>query len=475
MNGPGRDDFTELEAMFGRPRPDASARTRPHGFEERDPYLPDPRQTETPVVTAADAAAARTRRFRRRAVAASIALVVVAIVGTYIPVTLLAPVPVPTVSLNTPAVALPTEAALTLPPAMESAVSITGGDDFEALTGTKEMVGTSGGDRALPIASISKLISALVILDRKPLSSVDDLGPTLTFSKADHDLYDKYYVLGASIQPMKTGSQMNERDVLKTMLIVSACNYAEAAATWAYGSQDAFVAATKKWLSGHGLSNTRIVEPTGVDPRNISTPGDLVALGKIAHADPVVSKIVAMAKLNVPEMSNIGNNNDLLGIDGVDGIKTGTLDDSGSNLLFSAAVDIGRGAPVSVIGVVLGGASRDEVDSAVRMLIKSLKGGFHEVPLIEADTTIGTYSTAWGDRATVVTESGTSLFTWSNQAITAKVNSAPVRHGKSGTVVGEIEFASPTNQAQVPLVLRGAIREPDAWWRLTHPQRLFAH
>ena len=40
--------------------------------------------------------------------------------------------------------------------------------------------------------------------------------------------------------------------------------------------------------------------------------------------------------------------------------------------------------------------------------------------------------------------------------------------------MGEIEFASPTNHAQVPLVLRGAIAEPDAWWRLTHPQRLFA-
>jgi len=470
VTGPGRDDFTELEAMFGRPRPDASARPHPRGSQPIESAPHDP-----PVVSAADVAAARKRRNRRRAVAASVGLVIVAIVGTYIPVTLLAPVPAPTVALSTPTVALPTQAALSLPPTMESAVSITGGDDFEALTGSKEMVGTSGGDTALPIASISKLISALVILERKPLSSVDDAGPTLTFSKADHDLYDKYYVLGASIQPMKTGSQMSERDVLKTMLIVSACNYADAAATWAYGSHEAFLAATKKWLSAHGLGNTRLVEPTGVDPRNVSTPADLVALGKIAHADPVVSKIVAMARLNVPEMSNIGNNNDLLGTEGIDGIKTGTLDDSGSNLLFSAAVDIGRGTPVNVIGVVLGGASRDEVDAAVRILITSLKGGFHDVPLIEADTVIGTYSTAWGDQAKVVTESGTSLFTWSNQAITAKVDSAPVRHGKSGTVVGEIEFASPTNHAQVPLVLRGAIAEPDAWWRLTHPQRLFAH
>jgi D-alanyl-D-alanine carboxypeptidase (penicillin-binding protein 5/6) len=257
------------------------------------------------------------------------------------------------------------------------------------------------------------------------------------------------------------------------MLIVSACNYAEAVSTWAYGSQQAFLAATKKWLAAHGLNNTRIVEPTGVDAHNVSTPADLITLGKIAHADPVVSKIVAMPKLNVLALPNIGNNNDLLGTNGVDGIKTGTLDGSGSNLLFSASVDIGRGAPVSVIGVVLNAASRDEVDASVQTLITSLTSGFHEVPLINAGVVIGSYRTAWGETAQVVTGEGTSLFTWSNQAITAKIASKPVTRGKTGTVVGQVEFASATNTAQVPLQLKGTIGPPDAWWKLSHPQRIF--
>ena len=460
MSDDRRDEFSELSAMFRR-------------AEAGAPPSPTATVAAAQPPSPQDVAAARKRRIRRRIVAGSVALLVVAVVGSYIPLALLAPVPAPTVTLSTPTVALPTAATLNLPPQIETAVSITGGDDFAALTGNTEMVGSSGGEAALPIASISKLVTAMVVLDRKPLANADDAGPTLTFSKADHDLYDKYYVMGASIQPMKTGLQMSEQDALKMMLVVSACNYAEAVANWAYGSQDAFLSATKKWLAAHGLNSIRMVEPTGVDARNVSTPADLVALGKLAHANPVVSKIVGLHMLNVPDMSNSSNNNDLLGIDGVDGIKTGTLEGAGSNLLFSASVDVGRGAPVSVIGAVLNAASRDEVDAAVRQLIRSLKGGFHDVPLIDADKVMGSYTTAWGDTAKVVTGEGTSLFTWSNQAITAKVSSTPVRHGRSGTVVGEIEYASPTNKAQVPLVLKGTIAEPDAWWRLSHPGRLF--
>ena len=466
MTGPGRDDFTELEAMFGRPRPDASARPHPRGSQPIESAPHDP-----PVVSAADVAAARKRRNRRRAVAASVGLVIVAIVGTYIPVTLLAPVPAPTVALSTPTVALPTQAALSLPPTMESAVSITGGDDFEALTGSKEMVGTSGGDTALPIASISKLISALVILERKPLSSVDDAGPTLTFSKADHDLYDKYYVLGASIQPMKTGSQMSERDVMKTMLIVSACNYAEAVSDWAFGSQTAFLAAARKWLAANGLSHTKMVEPTGLDARNTSTPGDLITLGKLAMANPAVARIVAQRVLTGPNVQGMANTNDLLGTDGITGIKTGTLA-QGSDLLFSATLDVGAAKPLSVIGVILGGASHDSVDGHVTSLLASIKAGFHPVTLGTRGQVVGTYSTPWGASARMVLDHDASVLTWSDTPVTAKLTTSALRTGADGEKVGTVTWTAGASTVSMPLVLKGRITPPTAWWRLTHPFEL---
>ena len=109
-----------------------------------------------------------------------------------------------------------------------AAISVTGAEQY---LGAEGIHLTSGPDDPRPIASTSKLITALVVLDAHPLADADDPGPTITFGKADHDLYDKYYVLGAAIVEMPTGSSMSLHDALATMLIPSASNYAEAVST----------------------------------------------------------------------------------------------------------------------------------------------------------------------------------------------------------------------------------------------------
>ena len=103
-------------------------------------------------------------------------------VGAYVPLTLLSPLdralasvaetPLPALTVSTPV----------FPDYGASAVGAVGFDGVLAAGGTAA---------PLPIASISKLITALVVLDAKPLTGTDP-GPTLTFSKADHDLYDQY-------------------------------------------------------------------------------------------------------------------------------------------------------------------------------------------------------------------------------------------------------------------------------------------
>jgi serine-type D-Ala-D-Ala carboxypeptidase (penicillin-binding protein 5/6) len=47
---------------------------------------------------------------------------------------------------------------------------------------------------------------------------------------------------------MPAGSSMTEHDAIETMLVVSACNYAEALAGWAFGSNTAFLRAAKTWI-----------------------------------------------------------------------------------------------------------------------------------------------------------------------------------------------------------------------------------
>lgn len=306
-----------------------------------------------------------------------------------------------------------------------------------------------------------------MILEAKPLAA-GEAGPTITFGRADHALYDKYYVLGATIAEMPTGSSMSQHEALEAMLVVSACNYAEAVTTWAFGSQSAFLRATRTWLAAQGLAGTVIVEPTGIDARNTSTPSDLITLGKIAMANPVIAEIVGMSMLEVPNIPPRLATNDLLGRDGITGIKTGTLEPTGSNLLFSATVDVGLRQPLDVVGVILGGYTHESVNLDVRALLASIRAGFHTVTLGDRNQVIGRYSTPWGETAQIVLGQSARVFTWSDTAITSTFEIDPITTGDKGDAVGEITWVAGPHTVTVPLVLAGDIEPPDTWWRLTH-------
>jgi D-alanyl-D-alanine carboxypeptidase (penicillin-binding protein 5/6) len=347
---------------------------------------------ETPGDSERDAVdPARRRRRRRRGLLITVLVLTVVFGGSggYVAWALNAPVPDPVASLSPPPQAdVPAPAAIVLPSQGAAAVSIAGADEYLGAAASG-IWASSGTDEPRPIASISKLITALVVLDARPLASADDPGPTITFDKAAHDLYDAYYVRGATIAAMPTGSSMSEHDALAMLLIPSASNYAEAVSTWAFGSQGAFVNAARRWLAANGLAGTTIVEPTGMSPRNTSTPADLIALGKIAAANPVVAHLAGLSSLSLPGPGTVLNTNNLLGVDGVTGLKTGNLGENNYNLLYTATLDVGGAKPLSVTGVVLGGATHQAVNDSVRTLFASIRDGFHRVPLPADGTELG--------------------------------------------------------------------------------------
>lgn len=445
-----RDEYHDLAEMFER--------------SQVESYRPDP---SDPVW-----AKKRSRRRRRRLIAAGVVfLLFAAAVGTYLPLTLLAPVAATPAAFAEPVVEVPAALAFPVLPAMATAVSVTGADEFPAVAGVDGILNATGGNEPRPIASISKLVTALVILAAKPLEP-GQAGPTLSFGKAENDTYDKYYVLGATIAPMKIGSSMSQHDALAMMLMVSASNYAEVTSTWALGSQAKVHSATTKWLADNGLTGTTMVEPTGIDPRNVSTPTDLIKLARLAMANPVVAEIVGTKNAQLGSLGMQSNRNGVLGVDGIDGIKTGTLDEAGSCLLFSAVTDVGLDAPVTIVGVVLGSANSASAGDTARSIIATIKSGFHTVPLIAADDQLGEYFTPWEDSAQIVAGEGASVLTWSDTPVTMTSTIDPVGIAKDGTDVGSITFTAGARTATVPLELSGAINGPGGWWRLTHPREL---
>jgi len=249
-------------------------------------------------------------------------------------------------------------------------------------TGFPESLRTSGDTEPRSIASITKVVTALVVLDEKPLERGAP-GPRIRFDARMQALYAEYLAQDGEVAPMPDGLRLSEHQTMQVMLMKSANNYAGALALWAFGSMSAYERAASAWLDEHGLDHTTIHEPTGLDPGNRSTATDLVRLGQLALADPVVAEIVATKRVDVPGVGTIENSNKLLGLDGVEGIKTGTLDEAGACLLFAATYERG-GRDVTVVGVVLGGVDHDALDVDVRRLLESVADNFQVVTLTHA-------------------------------------------------------------------------------------------
>jgi D-alanyl-D-alanine carboxypeptidase (penicillin-binding protein 5/6) len=418
-----------------------------------------------------DPAVRRKRRRRGLIITAVCFVLLLAVTGGYTGWALTAPVDPPAVAARAPQVPVGDPVATVTPTAAASAISIAGADAYlgEAASGTWSATGTG---EPLPIASITKLVTALVILDAAPLTSADDPGPTITFGEADHDLYDEYYVRGATIAPMPTGTSMSLHDALAVMLIPSASNYAEALSSRIFGSQNAFLSATRDWLVANGLTGTTVTEPTGISPGNTSTPADLLAIAKLAAAHPAIAQIVATPSVSIPGAGQLHNTNSLLGTAGITGLKTGNLGEGTHNLLYTAKLDVGAADSLAVTGVVLGGSSRESVNATVIAALDSIRSGFHQVPVATDGQEVGSISTPWGSAAKLVIGESASIFTWSDTPIelTMDIDTPPTY--RDGTVVGSVTWTAGPNTVTAPVKISGSVDPPTEWWRLTHPSEL---
>lgn len=404
----------------------------------------------------------RRQILRRRRVAVFGALAIV--VGTvfYLPMTLLAPLGPVEAAVAPVELTEQPAAALEWPALGTSAVGA---------VGYASTLGTGGSAEAAPMASITKIVSALVVLEAKPLA-VGDAGPDIAFTAKDVAIRDAYRAVNGSTEPVTPGMVLSQRQVMDVMLIESANNYAESLVTWAFGSVGEFLPVANAWLATNGLDSTSLSDPTGMSPQNVSTASDLVALGKLALANPVVAAIVGTAKEEVPVVGTISNSNSLLGIDGIKGIKTGTLDEAGACLLFASDVVVGD-TTITIVGAVLGGVNHKALNQTVRTLLADVGRSFHDVPLTTVGESFGSYTTPWGDTSALVAAKGANVVVWADTPILTATRVDPVGVAEKGTDVGEVTFTVAGETITVPLELASTIEDPGPWWRLTNPAALF--
>jgi D-alanyl-D-alanine endopeptidase (penicillin-binding protein 7) len=132
-------------------------------------------------------------------------------------------------------------------------------------------------DAVLPIASITKLMTAMVVLDANlPL----DEPVTVTSQDVDG--------IKRTRSRLRLGTTLTRGELLKLALMASE-NRAAAALTRAYpGGPPAFVAAMNRKATELGMRSTRFVDGTGLSSENVSTAHDLVRLVSAAHGHALI-------------------------------------------------------------------------------------------------------------------------------------------------------------------------------------------
>lgn len=395
---------------------------------------------------------------RRRLFVGTAILVLLGVVG-YFPVTLLTPLEsasavvaeLPPVRVDAPALSWPDNRATAIARADESGI-----------------LAAEGTSAPHAIASITKVITALVVLDAHPLPNAGDTGPQITLTQRDRDLYDSYLSAGGLVQPVTVGETLSERELLEITLVSSANNYAHTLAVWAFGSETRFIDATHRWLEQQGLTDTTITEPTGMDPRNTSTVADLIQLGRLATSDPVVAAIVALPELQNESLGKMENSNKLLGSYGVTGIKTGTLDAAGACLLFTADLVVGSHT-VKVVGVALGGVSHKIQYPQLAEFLRSVTDHFSEITLATEGEPFADYRTSWGEEAQAVAAETVTALVWGSASAALTVETRPVSVLHAGAEIGRAAFDLHGTKYGVPLVLSSGLSDPGPWWRIARP------
>lgn len=328
---------------------------------------------------------------------------------------------------------------------------------------------SASSDDVDAMASVTKLITALMVLDERPLAAGEQ-GEAREIAYADRVDYWSFLGRGESALDVPVGGTLTEYQLLQGTLIASAGNYADMLVRDLWPTDESFAAAAREWLDGHALDGITVVEPTGIDRGNTSDPASLVRLGEIAMANPVVAEIVGTRTAEIEGVGEIENTNPLLSDDAVAGIKTGGLIGH-YNLLAAQDVAVGD-TTLRVYAAVVGQPTEELRASATADVLSQLAGEVSASQTLAAGTVVGTATTAWGTEADVVTTADTAVLLWNGASATAAADLALGDARGEGDELGTVTLAGPWNSAETTAALTGDLGEPDGWWRFTHPLEL---
>ncbi len=232
--------------------------------------------------------------------------------------------------------------------------SFTWPDKGEAAVGIQGegVIAHSPRQRIVPIASMTKMMTAILILEDHPLRP-GEAGPSVSLTAADARAWVTDSQNGDSVVPVRAGERLSEFQLLEALLMSSGDNIADILARWDSKSIGAFVAKMNRRARALRLSHTVYADPSGVSARSRSTPSEQILVAGELMRSPIARQIVDQKSIAFPVAGTIPNFNPALGTDGIIGVKSGFTHAAMGCLAVATMRTVG-GREVMLIAVATG-------------------------------------------------------------------------------------------------------------------------
>jgi serine-type D-Ala-D-Ala carboxypeptidase (penicillin-binding protein 5/6) len=388
----------------------------------------------------------RRHRGRRWAILLALLLVVLA-VGAFVGVRLRSPEPAPAVTASLARTVHVPAHTVTLPwpTTGQGAIAVPSiGIDV-----------ASAPEKAAPVASLTKLMTAYVVLHDHPLV-LNQPGPMIAVTQAEVDDYDNATVNDDSNAEVTLNEQISEAQVLGGMLVHSADNFADLLATWDAGSIPAFVAKMNATASRLGMTNSHFADASGVDPGSMSTASDLLKVAALDMANPTFASFVDMSSITLPVAGTISTYTPLLGLQGVIGVKSGFTSQAGGGDVLAVNRTV-HGKSVLLLAAVTGQTGPVVLAQAglhALALVDALAPLIGSAQVLAPNLVVAHVGEA-GHRLSAATAAPVSMLTWPGVRATRVF--VPARHvadqARRGTRVGTVVVTVGGQRVDVPVRL----------------------
>jgi len=337
--------------------------------------------------------------------------------------------------------------------------------------------GFSASDNAdvLPIASLTKLMTAYLMLKALPLQAGQS-GPCWSVTHADADLYEGDRATDQSSVLVEPGEQLCEYQILEGMVVHSASNFTTIAvelvnkyapASLQLQTPAAFITAMNETASQLGMVNTTYVDSSGFSPANVSTASDVLLLTKRIMQNPVFATVANMSSATFPYAGTVGTFTPELGSYGVVGVKSGRTSAAGGCDAMARTLSI-DGHTQTVYVVVLGQTGDNVLSVAGQAALRlsdSVVAGLSNA-VIPRNLEVG-HLVVGAKRVAFVTSRPTTLYWWTVEGRVRELVhlDSGLSHVAKGQRIGSLIIQG-SRRYVVPLLAKGALSTPSLWQRI---------